>query len=89
MLEENKMLHEEDKEQEPEAQVKLEQEVNVKVPFPFDLNKLCMFSFDTLKDSIEFLARQQAEMNDRIGVLENKETEYVPITVVEKGAPRP
>lgn len=60
MLEENKMLHEEDKEQEqPDIQVKLEQEIDVKVPaFPYDLNKLCMFSFDTLKDSIEFLAKQ-------------------------------
>lgn len=64
--------------------MKVEQEVNVKVPFPFDLNKLCMFSFDTLKDSIEFLAKQQAEMNGRIGALEAKEKEYVPITVVEK-----
>lgn len=62
----------------------MEQEVNVKMPFPFDLNKLCMFSFDTLKDSIEFLARQQMEMNDRIGALENKEKEYVPITIVDR-----
>ena len=60
MLEENKMLHEEEKEQEqPEIKVKLEQEIDVKIPvFPYDLNKLCMFSFDTLKDSIEFLAKQ-------------------------------
>jgi hypothetical protein len=46
-----------------------------------------MFSFDTLKDSIEFLAKQQAEINDRLTTLENKPTEYVPITVVEKEAP--
>ena len=56
----------------------------MKVPFPYDLNKLCMFSFDTLKDSIEFLAKQQAEMNGRIGALEKKDKEYVPITVVKE-----
>lgn len=83
MLEENKALGSEEVAQEP-AQVKMEQEISAKMPFPFDLNKLCMFSFDTLKDSIEFLARQQMEMNDRIGALENKEKEYVPITIVDR-----
>ena len=75
MLEENKMLHEEGKEQEdPDIQVKLEQEIHVKIPvFPYDLNKLCTFSFDTLKDSIEFLAKQQAEINGRLNSLETKE----------------
>ena len=80
MLEENKNLGN-------EPDVKLEQEMKAKVDLPFDLNKLCMFSFDVLKESIEFLARQQAEMNDRMAALEAKEKEYVPITVVEKAAP--
>lgn len=79
MLEENKQL---DKEQ--EVEVKLEQEMKAKVDLPFDLNKLCMFSFDVLKESIEFLARQQAEMNERMTNLENKEKEYVPITVIDR-----
>jgi len=70
--------------------VKLEQEIHVKIPvFPYDLNKLCTFSFDTLKDSIEFLAKQQAEILARMDTLEAKETEYVPITVVEKEPLRP
>ena len=84
MLEENKQIGSEEVPEQPAVEVKMEQEISVKMPLPFDLNKLCMFSFDTLKDSIEFLARQQMEMNDRIGALENKEKEYVPITIVDR-----
>ena len=51
---------------------------------PFDINKLCNFGFDVLKEAIEYLAKQQAEMNDRLGTLEQKDKEYVPITLVEK-----
>jgi len=43
-----------------------------------------MFSFDVLKESIEFLARQQAEMNLRMTELENKEKEHVPITIIDR-----
>lgn len=82
MLEENKALN--DGLSEKEADVKLEQEVSVKFPLPFDLNKLCMLNFDVLKDSIEFLAKQQAELMDRMAAVENKEKEFVPITLVEK-----
>ena len=51
---------------------------------PFDIDKLCNFGFDVLKEAIEYLAKQQAEMNNRFGALESKEKEYVPITIVEK-----
>ena len=65
MLEENKMLGEPTDEPEEPAPVKVEQEVSAKISMPFDLNKLCnySFSFDVLKEAIEFLAKQQAEMN--------------------------
>ena len=45
-----------------EQSLKLQHDPSAEFSFPFDLNKLCNFSFDTLKDSIEYLARQQLEM---------------------------
>ena len=71
MLEENKGLGEptdepeQPIESEQPAAVKFENEVSAKIVMPFDLNKLCnySFSFDVLKEAIEFLAKQQAEMN--------------------------
>jgi hypothetical protein len=62
MFEENKMQYDDGSgaSGEQTSQVKLSQEINAKIPqFPYDLNKLCnyTFSFDVLKDSIEFLAR--------------------------------
>ena len=50
---------------------------------PFDLNKLCNFGFDVLKEAIEYLAKQQAEMDERLKDIESKEP--VTTTVVEKG----
>lgn len=46
----------------------------MKVTFPFDLNNLfsMQYSFDTLKEAIEFLAQQQADMNDRFDDLNDK-----------------
>lgn len=69
-------------------QIRLGQEMNAKIPaFPYDLNKLCnyTFSFDVLKDSIEFLAKQQADINERMNNLETREKESAaPVTVIEK-----
>ena len=68
-----------------EASMKMQQEMNINFTFPYDLNKLCVLSFDVLKDSIEFLARQQAEMNHRLGKLESQGNVYAPITIIDKG----
>ena len=40
------------------SQLKFEQEMTTNITIPFDLNKLCVLSFDVLKETIEFLARQ-------------------------------
>jgi len=47
--------------------------VSANFELPFDLNKLCHynFNFDVLKEAIEFLAKQQGEMNQRVTTLEN------------------
>ena len=34
--------------------------------FPFDLNKLMNLQFETLKDAIEYLARQQKKLGDQM-----------------------
>lgn len=34
--------------------------------FPFDLNKLMSLQFETLKDAIEYLARQQKKLGDQM-----------------------
>ena len=83
-MEENKALGESQAASEKQANSQLGQEDPGKPSLPFDLNKLCNFGFDVLKEAIEYLAKQQAEMNDRLGALESKEKEYVPITLVEK-----
>ena len=46
----------------------------MKVSFPFDLNNLfsMQYSFDTLKEAIEFLAQQQADMSQRFDDLNDK-----------------
>jgi hypothetical protein len=43
-----------------------------KLDFPYDLNTLfnLNYSFDTLKKSIEYLARQQMLMNERMANME-------------------
>ena len=43
--------------------MKMSQEMSAQFTLPFDLNKLCTLQFDVLKETLEFLARQQAEMN--------------------------
>jgi hypothetical protein len=44
--------------------LKIDSEVKVKMDFPFDLNNLfnMSYSFDILKQAIEFMAKQQVEM---------------------------
>lgn len=56
-----------------EENLKLQQDVNATFTLPFDLNKLMHLNFDVLKETIEFLARQQAEMNQRLGALETNQ----------------
>lgn len=72
---------------------------HAKVILPFDLNNLfnLQYSFDQLKEVIEWLAKQQAEMKDKIAALESagpleKEVivkEIIKEVAVEKEAPAP
>ena len=84
MMEENKALGDEPP---AEAPAKVTQEAKANLDLPFDLNNLfnMQYSFDVLKEAIEFLAKQQAEMNARLTAQEAKPApEYVPITLVKE-----
>lgn len=76
MMEENKALGEQPDDQQP---VSVILENPNKPALPFDINKLCNFGFDVLKEAIEYLAKQQAETNNRLEKLEAKGMEYIPI----------
>ena len=82
-MEENKALGDEPP---TEAPAKVTQETKANLDLPFDLNNLfnMSYSFDVLKEAIEFLAKQQAEMNARLTAQEAKAPEYVPITLVKE-----
>lgn len=66
-MEENKSLGEgmNSHMEEDHQPVKVEQELKAKVNLPFDLNNLfnMSYSFDVLKEAIEFLAQQHAEFD--------------------------
>ena len=54
-----------------DQQVTAEDSFDVKVDFPFDLNQLfsLTYSFEVLKQSIEFLAKNQALHSKQLGQL--------------------
>ena len=73
--------------QKPEESKEMMTEVEEKIDFPFDLNTLVNYNFnfslgfDTLKQSIEYLARQQKKMDSKINDLSDLHLETRDSTV--------
>ena len=61
-----------------DEELKMQEQVGLKVEsFPFDLKPLFSLnhlntSFDTMKSAIEYFANQQAQMSDRISVIDRQ-----------------